>query len=131
DPAAAAEIGEQLAANEVDWLTRETQLLLGRVLRRLDLTARSIFAAVDEGSCFVGPLFELLLAADRTYVLDAPGIEVWPGGLSGGLLPRWNGLSRLETRFLGESGLVREILSEGRTGPIDAMQLEEMGLATE
>jgi benzoyl-CoA-dihydrodiol lyase len=131
DPEAAHGVGEQLATNEVDWLTRETQLLLGRVLRRLDLTARSIFGAVDEGSCFAGPLFELLAAADRTYVLDAPGIHVWPGALSGGLLPRWNGLSRLETRFLGETGKAEDVLSAGKAGPIDAQQLAELGLATE
>ncbi len=74
----AAAIGNQLAAGDADWFTRETRLHLGRVLRRLDLTARSTFAAVDEGSCFAGPLFELLLASDRAYVLDVPSIEAWP-----------------------------------------------------
>jgi benzoyl-CoA-dihydrodiol lyase len=127
---AAAALGNQLAASD-EWFTRETLLLLSRTLRRLDLTARSVFAAVDEGSCFAGPLFELLLAADRTYVLDSADIEVWPGPLSAGLVPRWNGHSRLAARYLGQPGVAEEILALGRQGSIDTMQLEELGLATE
>jgi benzoyl-CoA-dihydrodiol lyase len=95
------------------------------------LTARSVFAAVDEGSCFAGPLFELLVASDRAYVLDAPGIEAWPSRLSGGGLPKWNGQGRLEARFLGEPGVADDILQVSRKGPLDALQLEELGLATE
>ncbi len=109
--AAVHAMGETLASPEADWLARETRYLLSRVLRRLDLTARSIFAVVDEGSCYGGPLFELLLAADRTYVLDAPGVAVRPGRLSDGPLPKWNGLSRLQTRFLKEPEKVSAILN--------------------
>jgi benzoyl-CoA-dihydrodiol lyase len=126
----AAAFGNQLDGSD-EWFIRETRLLLSRTLRRLDLTARSVFAAVDEGSCYAGPLFELLLAADRSYVLDSSGIEIWPGPLSSGLLPRWSGQSRLEARYLGEPDLAKEILELGRKGPIDTMQLEELGLATE
>jgi len=117
-------------ALEADWIVRETRLLWQRVLRRLDVTARSFFAVVDEKSCFAGPLFELLPAADRTYVLDADGVEVRPGSLSDGLLPGWNGLSRLETRFLQDPARAKAVVSAGREGPIDAARAQKLGLAT-
>ena len=72
-----------------------------RVLKRLDLTARSLFALVDESSCFAGSLFELALAADRSYMLaGADGPKVALSALNLGPLPMANGLSRLATRFL-------------------------------
>jgi benzoyl-CoA-dihydrodiol lyase len=127
---AAHRCGEALAGDTDSWLVRETRLLLGRVLRRLDLTARSVFAIVDQESCFAGPLFELLPAADRTYVLDAPGVAVRPGPLSDGRLGRWNGLSRLETRFLDDRARVAAVLDAGRRGPMPAAELDGLGLAT-
>src|SRR4051812_39860356 len=96
DPEKAFAAGELMSRPE--WIFRETRLLWGRVLRRLDVTARSFFAVVDEKSCFAGPFFELLVAADRSYVLEADGVAVRPGSLSAGALPGWNGLSRLQTR---------------------------------
>ncbi|MFN0070550.1 MAG: enoyl-CoA hydratase-related protein [Chloroflexota bacterium] len=127
DLATTARAGDEIAHDE-SWLAREARLLLGRVLRRLDVTARSIFAIVDEESCYGGPLFELLLAADRTYVLDAAGIAAQPGALSAGALPRWNGLSRLETRFLFDPERPASLLQSGR---LNAAALERLGLATE
>ncbi|MFL5249212.1 MAG: 2,3-epoxybenzoyl-CoA dihydrolase [Myxococcales bacterium] len=112
------------------FLFRETRLLWGRVLRRLDVTARSFFAVVDEKSCFAGPLFELLAAADRSYVLDAEGVTVRPGTLSGGALPEWNGLSRLQTRFLADPKRADAVVRAGKEGPIDAARMAELGLAT-
>ncbi|MFL5418334.1 MAG: 2,3-epoxybenzoyl-CoA dihydrolase [Myxococcales bacterium] len=112
------------------FLFRETRLLWGRVLRRLDVTARSFFAVVDEKSCFAGPLFELLAAADRSYVLDAEGVAVRPGTLSGGALPEWNGLSRLQTRFLADPKRADAVVRAGKEGPIDAARMAELGLAT-
>jgi benzoyl-CoA-dihydrodiol lyase len=117
-------------ALEAQWIVRETRLLWQRVLRRLDVTARSFFAVVDGESCFAGPLFELLAAADRTYVLDADGVEVWPGPLSEGALPGWNGLSRLETRFLADPARARAVVAAGREAPIDAARANQLGLAT-
>ncbi|MFL5369030.1 MAG: 2,3-epoxybenzoyl-CoA dihydrolase [Myxococcales bacterium] len=114
----------------LDWIFRETRLLWGRVLRRLDVTARSFFAVVDEKSCFAGPLFELLAAADRSYVLDAEGVAVRPGTLSGGALPEWNGLSRLQTRFLADPKRADAVVRAGKEGPIDAARMAELGLAT-
>ncbi|MFL5374312.1 MAG: 2,3-epoxybenzoyl-CoA dihydrolase [Myxococcales bacterium] len=114
----------------VEWIFRETRLLWGRVLRRLDVTARSFFAVVDEKSCFAGPLFELLAAADRSYVLDAEAVAVRPGTLSGGALPTFNGLSRLQTRFLADPKRADAVVRAGKEGPIDAARMAELGLAT-
>lgn len=130
DAAAAHEAGAALAAPDADRATRETRLLLGRALRRLDITARSLFAIVDADSCFAGPLFELMLAADRTYVLDGEGVSCWPGRLSAGLLPRWDGLSRLQARFLAHPELATAVLDAAAFGPIAAADIERLGLAT-
>jgi len=76
-----------------------------RVLKRLDLTARSLFAIVDEGSCFAGCLLELAYAADRSYMLAKDGgPRLAFSVLNGGALPMSNGLSRLATRFLADPG---------------------------
>jgi benzoyl-CoA-dihydrodiol lyase len=130
DPALALAFDALLDAGAGHWFVRETRLLIARVLRRLDLTARSIFAVVDEGSCFAGTLAELLLAADRSYVLNDPDAQVQLGisKLNGGAYPMSNGLSRLATRFLGEPSRVDEILAE--PGLIDAERADELGLAT-
>src|SRR5437763_709568 len=131
DRAKAHAVGELLAGPEKDaWILRETRLLLARALRRMDVTARSFFAVVDEKSCFAGPLFELLLACDRSYVLDKDGVEVWPGSLSSGALPGWNGISRLETRFLGDPQRAQKIVAAGKEGPIDGATANKLGLAT-
>ena len=112
------------------WIVREARLLLARTLRRLDITARSLFAVVDEKSCFGGPLFEVLLAADRSFVLDGDGVRAWPSALSNGLLPGWNGLSRLASRFLDAPGKAGAVVASGREGPIDAAAIHKLGLAT-
>ena len=124
----AQEMGELLAGD--GWFEREARLYLARTLRRMDVTARSFFAVVDDRSCFFGPLFELLLACDRQYVLDSDGVELRPGSLSAGALPGWNGLTRLETRFLGDPGRAARILAAGKEGPLDAAAASKLGLAT-
>jgi benzoyl-CoA-dihydrodiol lyase len=93
-----------LVASRDDWFAREVLLRMSRTLRRLDLTARSLLAVIEPGSCFAGSLFELALAADRSYMLsgvdDGPEIALDALNLDG-LLPMSNGLTRLATRFLG------------------------------
>src|SRR5438132_9714075 len=131
DRAKAHAVGELLAGPEKDsWILRETRLLLARTLRRMDVTARSFFAVVDEKSCFSGPLFELLMACDRQYVLDTDGVAVHPGSLSAGALPGWNGLSRLQTRFLADPAKADKVLAAAKEGPIDAAKANKLGLAT-
>jgi benzoyl-CoA-dihydrodiol lyase len=79
-----------------------SSLLMGRVLRRLDVTAKSLFALVDAESCFAGSLVELALAADRIYMRNDPQHQAYLslGALSRGDLPMPHGLSRLASRFL-------------------------------
>jgi benzoyl-CoA-dihydrodiol lyase len=126
------------AAAGGDWFAQEVVAHMARVLRRLDLTAKSLFAVVDGGSCFAGSLLELALAADRSYMLEdgegAVRVEVspmngWPDRAErGGPLPMSNGLTRLQSRFVGEPERVGKVLA--LRGPLDARAAEEAGLVT-
>jgi len=113
-----------------DWLVNEILLLMARTLRRLDLTARSLFAVVDGGSCFAGSLLEVALAADRIYMLrDSAGeVRVASSALNAGLLPMTHGLSRLQVRFMAEPARMQEIAGESE--PFDTSAAEEAGLVT-
>jgi benzoyl-CoA-dihydrodiol lyase len=111
-----------------DHLANEILLHQARVLRRLDQTARSLFAVAEPGSCFAGSLLELALACDRSYFLDDPGVQVAIGALNGGALPMDTGLSRLQARFLGEPDPVAAVL--GQAGPVDAGTADRLGLVT-
>jgi benzoyl-CoA-dihydrodiol lyase len=90
-----------LMASRDDWFVSEVIQHAKRVLKRLDLTARSLIALIDAGSCFAGSLFELALACDRSYMLSVEaGPQIALSALNRGALPMSNGLSRLDTRFL-------------------------------
>jgi benzoyl-CoA-dihydrodiol lyase len=119
-----------LVRQKEDWFVREVLLLAARTLRRLDLTARSFFALIEPGSCFGGTLFELALAADRSYMLNDPQRPnaVALTGMNGGAYPMSHGLSRLETRFLGEPGRAGELVSDPQT--FDADEARDAGLVT-
>ncbi|HEX8162843.1 MAG TPA: 2,3-epoxybenzoyl-CoA dihydrolase [Pyrinomonadaceae bacterium] len=123
-------VDKTLAANRDHWLVREIALHTARVMRRLDLTAKSFFALVEPGSCFAGSLFELALAADRSFMLNSPDepVEVALDGFNAGALPMSNGLTRLQSRFLAEPEKAREILA--RAGRFDAEAAEAAGLVT-
>ncbi len=125
-----------LEAHKADWLVREIRLLWRRTLKRLDLTARSVIALVEPGSCFAGTLAEILFAADRTVMLsgaragDNRATRIALSALNFGAYPMANGLTRLATRFLGEPASVeaaREMI--GRT--LDAEVAESLGLVTQ
>jgi len=113
-----------------DWLANETLLFMARTLRRLDLTARSLFAVIDEGSCFAGSLLEIALAADRIYMLrDADGaVQMASSPLNGGILPMTHGPSRLQARFAAEPEHAAEIVNHAE--PFDTDAAEEAGLVT-
>jgi benzoyl-CoA-dihydrodiol lyase len=125
-----------LTGNDGHWLVREVRLYLKRVLKRLDLSSRSIFALIEPGSCFTGTLLELALAADRSYMLrgtfegdtrPAPAVRLTPANF--GAYPMANGLTRLESRFLGEPGRIDDL--KGRIGQdLDARTADELGLVT-
>jgi benzoyl-CoA-dihydrodiol lyase len=119
-----------LLENQDRWHVRETIHLIKRTLKRMDLTSRSFFALVEPGSCFAGTLFELALAADRSYMLDDPERPntIALSGMNGGPLKMSNGLTRLQTRFLADPPRVRELLEE--TDPFDAQQAFEAGLVS-
>ena len=97
-------IDKLLEEHSDNWFVSETRHYIKRTLKRLDYTAKTIFALASEGSAFVGTLFELALAADRFFMLDDPDEKVAVGltGMNAGAFPMGNGLSRLETRFIGE-----------------------------
>ncbi len=106
-----------LVANQADWFASEVLHHMKRVLKRLDTTARSLLAIVDEGSCFAGSLLELAFAADRSYMLaQDDGPEIAFSALNDGPLPMANGLSRLATRFLGEPEKAKAPVGESFDG---------------
>ncbi|HVS81920.1 MAG TPA: 2,3-epoxybenzoyl-CoA dihydrolase [Pyrinomonadaceae bacterium] len=124
-------VDKTLAANRDHWLIREIILNMARVLRRLDLTAKSFFAIIEPGSCFAGSLLELMLASDRSYMLNNPEAaqtSVCVSELNAGALPMSNGLTRLQSRFLAEPDKVDEVLAH--KGPFDTEAAEEAGLVT-
>jgi benzoyl-CoA-dihydrodiol lyase len=127
-----------LLANRHDWLANEMVLYLKRTLKRLDVTSRSLIALIEPGSCFAGSLFELTLAADRSFHLsgvfedldpDARPADVTVGPMNLGPLPMGNDLSRMETRFVGDAeGLTAVLARAGE--PLRAGDAEQLGLVT-
>jgi benzoyl-CoA-dihydrodiol lyase len=113
-----------------DGLVREVTLLIKRVLKRLDMTAKSLFALIEPGSCFAGSLMELALASDRVFMLDHPEekVEVRLSLLNAGPLPMGNGLTRLQSRFLREPERVARVLEH--VGPFDTKAAVAAGFVT-
>ncbi|MBK8693943.1 MAG: benzoyl-CoA-dihydrodiol lyase [Deltaproteobacteria bacterium] len=111
-----------------DWLAREVLLLQKRVLKRLDLTARSLFALIEPGSCFAGSMLEIALAADRVFMIDAASTHVALSVVNFGAFPMSNGLSRLESRFLYDPSIVTRLKDEA--GLLDAGAALKAGLVT-
>ena len=113
-----------------DWLVRETIGMLRRTLARLDVSSRSLYAIIEPGSCFAGLLFELALAADRSYMLalpdeeaDSPRIAV--DDFNFDLLPAVNDRSRLQTRFSSDvKDMAGAVEAKGKLlGPEQALRL--------
>jgi len=134
------ELHAVLAADETmhrhrdDWLVRETIGLLRRTLARLDVSSRTLFAIIDTGSCFAGTLFELALAADRSYMLLLPENEpVAPQialtEMNFGAYPMVNHQTRIATRFCGEARPV-EAARAVKGDKLPAALAEELGLVS-
>ncbi len=123
-------VDQALASNRDHWLVREIVSHMARVLRRLDLTAKSFFAIIEPGSCFAGNLLELALSSDRTYMLNNPEqtIEIATTELNAGALPMSNGLTRLQSRFLAEPAKVDEVLAH--KDRLDTEAADKAGLVT-
>jgi benzoyl-CoA-dihydrodiol lyase len=136
DPGAVLAYDRFLQANAKHWLAREIALKWKRVLKRVDLTSRSLVTLVEPGSCFAGTLAELVFAADRSYMLigqmdgdNRPPATIMLGEANLSGLPMSNGLTRLETRFLGEPqslDAARKAIGE----TLNAERAAELGLVT-
>jgi benzoyl-CoA-dihydrodiol lyase len=137
DPQRVLEYSMFLESLNDHWLAREVRLKWKRVLKRVDMTSRSLVTLVEPGSCFAGLLAELIFAADRSYMLigtmdgdnrEPASIILGDANLSGQYAMS-NGLSRLATRFLGDP----EALAAARDAigkPLDADEAENLGLVT-
>jgi benzoyl-CoA-dihydrodiol lyase len=130
DPSRVLASDAVIAQSGSDGLVHEVAQLMKRVLKRLDNTAKTLFALVGPGSCFAGSLAELALAADRSYMLDDPDREatISFSSMNAGPLPMSNGLTRLASRFLGRADHVDRILA--RKAPFDAKAALDAGLVT-
>ncbi|HEY1452353.1 MAG TPA: 2,3-epoxybenzoyl-CoA dihydrolase, partial [Roseiarcus sp.] len=134
DVEAALAMDATLGALKEHWLVRETIGYLRRTFSRLDVTSRSLFALVEEGSCFAGTLIELALACDRIYQLALPGREarapeVALSEANFGDYPMASGQSRLGRRFYDERPAL-ESLEAAIGRPLDAEAAFALGLAT-
>ena len=136
DPARLAAQEALLLANAHHWLANETLKYWQRVLKRIDVTSRSLIALVEHGSCFSGILADILFAVDRTYMMDGefeddnrPAAAITLSEANFSHLMMGNGLSRLQNRFYGEPAAVETARSHiGQ--PLDAHLADGLGLVT-
>ncbi len=136
DPSAVQAQEAALLALEGDWLAREILLYWKRLLKRIDMTSRSLVALIEPGSCFAGTLAEILFAVDRSYMAEGefegdnrPNATITLTDVNFGRYPMGNGLTRLQTRFLGTPEAVdaaRARLNEA----LEAGDADDLGLVT-
>jgi benzoyl-CoA-dihydrodiol lyase len=125
-----------LEAHQDDWLIREITHYWKRVLKRIDVTSRSLVALIEPGSCFAGTLAEIAFAADRSFMFSGslkgdnrPKASISLSSLNFGPYVMSNGITRLQTRFLGEPESVGAAKAAiGKT--LDASDCEDLGLVT-
>jgi benzoyl-CoA-dihydrodiol lyase len=125
-----------LADNASHWLVNEIRQLWKNVLKRIDLTSRSLVTLIEPGSCFAGTLAEIALACDRSYMLigqregdNKPPATIALSALNFGAYPMSNDLTRLQSRFLGEPQRVQT--AQEKTGEkLEAKDADELGLVT-
>ena len=136
DPARVAAYDTFLETHAAHWLAREIGHTWKRVLKRIDLTSRSLVATIEPGSCFAGTLAEIVFACDRSFMFDGtlkgdnrPPATLHLTASNFSQYPMSNGLSRLATRFIGEPASVEA--SRAVVGmPQDASDSERLGLVT-
>ena len=125
-----------LRENADHWLANEVLCFWKRVLKRVDVTSRSLAGLVEHGSCFAGILAELLFAVDRSYMMEdefegdnRPLATITMSPANFGMFPMANGISRLATRFLGEpASLAAAKAAQGMA--LEANAAREHGLVT-
>jgi benzoyl-CoA-dihydrodiol lyase len=127
---------DQAGSEKTDWLANEIVLYLKRTLKRLDVTSRSLIALIEPGSCFAGSLAELAFAADRSFIHigtragdNRPEATLALSPLNFGAYPMGNGLTRLATRFLGETQSL-EAAERAIGETLSAADAEALGLVT-
>ncbi len=125
-----------LAENASHWLVNEIRQLWKNVLKRVDLTSRSLVTLIEPGSCFAGTLAEIALACDRSYMLigqregdNKPPAAIALSALNFGAYPMSNDLTRLQSRFLGEPHRVQAAQDRSRER-LEAEGADELGLIT-
>jgi benzoyl-CoA-dihydrodiol lyase len=136
DPALVLAYDQFLNANKDHWLAHEIRHLWKRVLKRVDLTSRSLVTLIEPGSCFAGTLAELPLASDRSYMLigrrdgdNKPAATMALADANFGAYPMSNGLTRLDCRFLATPESVEAAKAERGT-MLEAEQTQDLGLIT-
>jgi benzoyl-CoA-dihydrodiol lyase len=134
DANAVLQMDEAISANMGHWLVRTTVGALRRTLSRLDVSSRSLFALIEQGSCFAGSYLELALACDRTYQLILPDDTaatpcITVEAANFGLYPMATGESRLHRRFYGEHAALQAV-RDAAGQPLDADQAAKLGLNT-
>ena len=134
DAAHVLEVDAALARHAAHWFVRETIGMLRRTFARLDVSSRSLFALIEQGSCFAGPLVEIALAADRSYMasnpddLDAqPSITLTAANFDA--YPSVAGISRLAQRFYEDAEEIAAIRTVINT-PLDPARALALGLVT-
>ena len=137
DPDAVAAHEAMLLANADNWLANEILQYWKRIMKRIDVTSRSMIALVEHGSCFAGVLAEILWAVDRSYMMEdefegdnRPIARVKLTEANFGRYPMGNGLTRLQTRFLGDPDHA-ESLKDQIGEDLEAAEADEAGLVTE
>ncbi|WP_027581768.1 2,3-epoxybenzoyl-CoA dihydrolase [Bradyrhizobium sp. Ai1a-2] len=136
DPAQVVAYDDFLEANKAHWLVNEINHYWKRVLKRIDVTSRTLVTLVEPGSCFVGTLAELVFAADRSYMLigsregdNRPPPAIQLTAMNFGPYPMSHGLTRLESRFQADPADLER--ARGAIGKaLDAEEAEELGLVT-
>ncbi|MFV0297161.1 MAG: benzoyl-CoA-dihydrodiol lyase, partial [Hyphomicrobiaceae bacterium] len=137
DPVKVLAYDHFMAANRDNWLVGEVLGNWRRVLKRIDVTSRSLVTLLEPGSCFAGTLAEIAFASDRAYMLDGtiagdnrPEATLVLSSLNFGAYPMSNAITRLETRFLGEPETLRNA-EKRRDEAISAGDADALGLVTE
>jgi benzoyl-CoA-dihydrodiol lyase len=135
-PKAVIEHDNYLAKANGDWLMREIRHYLKRVFKRIDVSAKTFFAVIEPGSCFAGTLAELAFAADRSLMLigtregdNRTPATITLGDANFGFYPMGNGLTRLQSRFLGEPKTLE--MAKGKVdAALEGEEAAELGLVT-
>jgi benzoyl-CoA-dihydrodiol lyase len=125
-----------LETHRAYWLVNEIRHYWKRVLKRIDVTSRTLVAMIEPGSCFAGTLAELAFASDRAYMLigardgdNRPPAAITLSSMNFGPYPMSHGITRLQSRFLADDGELEAAQSTiGRA--LEGEEAEELGLVT-